>query len=95
MTEAEETQRRVALAASGGRCEVCGKPLYGIMQGAHRIANNKANRAKYGAWVIDHPMNIAIVCGLKCNDACNIGMNEGLVYRLIYRIAEKELRRFQ
>ena len=55
MTEAEEQQRRYALAISGGICEVCGKPLNdGQPQGAHRIGNTKTNREKYGAFVIDH-----------------------------------------
>lgn len=74
MTAAEQNQRVRALATCGGHCEVCGKPLTNSnWQGAHRIANTKANRQKYGDLVIDHWMNIAIVCSLKCNDACNIG----------------------
>ena len=74
MTEAEIKQRQIALASSGGVCEVCQKPL-SKMQGAHRIANTKTNRAKWGNWIIDHPMNIAIVCSLECNHLCNIGFN--------------------
>lgn len=38
MTEQQEKHRRYALAKSGGKCEVCGQvPLYGALQGAHRI----------------------------------------------------------
>lgn len=95
MTEIQTTQRRVALAKSGGICEVCGKPLNGIMQGAHRIANTNANRAKFGSWILDNPLNIAIVCSLKCNDACNIGNNPGAVFHLIRKMVDVELRRFK
>ena len=59
MTEAQREQRRYALAISGGVCEVCGRPLSdGQPQGAHRIGNTKANRAKYGDMVIDHPFRV-------------------------------------
>ena len=60
-------------------------------QGAHRIANTKPNRAKWGNFVIDHPLNIAIVCSLKCNQVCNIGYDEGACLRLVQRIAKREL----
>ncbi len=81
------------MAKSNGRCEVCGKELV-QMQGAHRIANTKANRDKYGAFVIDHVMNIAIVCSLKCNDACNIGNNPGAVAELVHSIWSDELEKY-
>lgn len=95
MTEAQERQRRIALASSGGLCEVCGRPLNeGQPQGAHRIANTQGNRAKWGAWVIDHPLNIAMTCSLKCNQACNIGQNPGKCLELVGRILNQEKRRF-
>ena len=95
MTEAEENQRIIALASSGGVCEVCGKPLTrSTWQGAHRIANTKTNRVKYGSFVIDHPLNIAIVCSLKCNDACNIGNNPGKSMELVKKIVDTEIERF-
>ena len=60
-------QRRYALATSGGVCEVCGRPLNeGQPQGAHRIGNTKANRAKYGDFIIDHRLNMGMTCSLKC-----------------------------
>lgn len=93
MTETETWQRQLALAKSGGVCEVCGKPLT-QMQGAHRIANTKPNRAKYGDLVIDHTLNIAIVCSLACNQSCNIGNNPGKSLRLVKQIIEYELRKF-
>jgi len=68
MNESEKKQRLAAMAACGGICEACGKQLsQNSWQGAHRIANTKPNRTKWGAWIIDHPMNIAIVCSLGCN----------------------------
>ena len=95
MNEAETWQRQAALAISGGVCEVCGKTLTtSNWQGAHRIANTKPNRAKWGNFVIDHPLNIAIVCSLKCNQVCNIGYDEGACLRLVQKIAKKELMRF-
>ena len=91
MTEAEEWQRRVALASSGGVCEICGRVLTrSTWQGAHRIANTKTNRSKWGDLVIDHPLNIAIVCSLDCNHACNIGNDEGACLELVERIIKKE-----
>jgi len=71
-----EDQRRRVFARGGYCCEVCGKPLCHHdtqPQLAHRIANTKANRKRYGAKVIDDDRNIAPVCSLACNDACNIG----------------------
>lgn len=95
MTGAEESQRRLALARSGGRCEVCGELLGGKAQGAHRIANTEANRRKWGAWIIDHPLNIAMVCSLKCNDSCNIGNNPGACLDLVGRILNRERLKFK
>jgi hypothetical protein len=95
MNEAEKIQRAEALAKCGGVCEVCGKQLTNsTWQGAHRIANTEINRRHWGSWIIDHPLNIAIVCSLKCNDKCNIGYNEGECLRLVKKIVERELVRF-
>ena len=95
MNEAETWQRQYALAISGGVCEVCGRTLTpSTWQGAHRIANTKPNRARWGNWVIDHPLNIAIVCSLKCNQICNIGYNEGTCLKLVQRIVQRELLKF-
>lgn len=91
MTEAEQWQRQKALASSGGVCEVCGKTLTpSTWQGAHRIANTKPNRAKWGNWIIDHPLNIAIVCSLACNHVCNIGYDPGACLDLVQKILDNE-----
>lgn len=96
MTEAEKAQRRYALAISGGVCEVCGAPLNdGQPQGAHRIGNTQANRTKYGALVIDHPLNIGYTCSLKCNGALDISKDPGACLWLCKKIYEREALRYE
>ena len=96
MTEAELKQRRYALAISGGVCEVCGAPLNdGQPQGAHRIGNTKTNREKYGAFVIDHPLNIGYTCSLGCNAALDISRNTGEVIKLCKKIYEREWLKYE
>lgn len=91
MTEAQKEQRRYALAVSGGLCEVCGRPLRdGQPQGAHRIGNTKANREKFGAFIIDHPLNIGYTCSLKCNGALDISQNPAECIKLCRRIYSME-----
>lgn len=96
MTEEQEAQRRYALAISGGVCEVCGRPLAdGQPQGAHRIGNTQANRAKYGSFVIDHRFNIGMTCCLKCNGDLDISGDTGAVIRLCARIYTAEAQRYE
>jgi len=96
MTEAEKAQRRYALAISGGVCEVCGAPLNdGQPQGAHRIGNTQANREKYGALVIDHPLNIGYTCSLRCNAALDISKDPGACIRLCKKIYEREALKYE
>ena len=96
MTEVQREQRRYALAISGGVCEVCGRPLRdGQPQGAHRIGNTKANRAKYGDMVIDHPLNIGYTRSLKCNGALDISGNTGEAIKLCRRIYDMEAQKYE
>lgn len=96
MTEAEEIQRRYALAVSGAVCEVCGKPLScGQPQGAHRIGNTKANRAKYGALVIDHRLNVGYACSLECNGRLDISRNTHACIALCRRIYAAEAQKYE
>lgn len=96
MTESEKAQRRYALAISGGLCEVCGRPLAdGQPQGAHRIGNTKANRAKFGNLVVDYRFNIGMTCSLKCNAALDISGNPAECFRLCCKIYTEEARRFE
>ena len=91
MTKNEIENRAYILAVSGGICEVCGAPLdRAAWQAAHRIANTKSNRAKWGSFIIDSPMNIAAVCSPRCNDACNIGGNYGECLALAEKVIRKE-----
>lgn len=91
MTEAEIEQRKIALAKSGGVCEVCGRTLTpSTWQGAHRIANTQTNRAKWGSWIIDAPENIAIVCSLACNQECNIGFSVRDCLEVVEKVLKRE-----
>lgn len=94
MTEAEIRQRKIALSKSGGICEVCCKPLGAHAQAAHRIGNTKANRAKYGDFIIDHPENIGYTCSLECNGALDISHNPYLCIRLCYGIYAHEATKY-
>ena len=95
MTEEQEEQRRYALAISGGVCEVCSAPLGPHAQGAHRIGNTKANRAKYGDFVIDHRYNIGYACSLKCNSMLDISGNTGACIALCKRIYAAEAQKYE
>ena len=96
MTEAQKRQREYALAISGGLCEVCGRPLNdGQPQGAHRIGNTKANREKYGALVIDHPLNIGYTCSLRCNAALDISADKHECIKLCKNIYKRELLKYE
>ena len=79
------------------RCEVCDKLLNPVdtqPQGAHRVANTIANRRKYGSFIINHPLNIAMTCSLRCNSAVNIGNNPGKVIKLLHKIIIAERKKY-
>lgn len=91
-----KNQHQYALAISNGVCEVCGRALSeGQPQGAHRIGNTKANRAKYGNFIIDHRFNIGMTCSLKCNGKLDISGNTGEVIKLCKRIYEIEEQKYE
>ena len=74
MTERErfdyQENRMRLMVERGCKCEVCGKPLHlSNLQIAHRITKAKSYLKQYGKSVIHHPLNLATVCSLKCNDA--------------------------
>lgn len=95
MTNKQRKQREVAYDLSFGVCAVCGKPLNtGAPQYAHKIANTKTNRSKYGSFIIDNPLNGAYVCSLGCNQKMNIAFNKGAVLDLIAEITLFEMRKF-
>lgn len=80
------------LSRSGGYCFVCGRPMANP-QFAHRIANTKANRAKFGSLVIDSLLNGELVCSLRCNDVMNIGNKPIECLCLAERIYSEEIRK--
>ena len=96
MTEKQKEQRRIAYARSYGVCEVCGKPLVmGAMQAAHRIGNTKTWRAKYGSFIIDHPLNVGYVDSLECNAKLDISYKPNEILKLLSDIVVYEINRFQ
>lgn len=85
-----ETKLRL-LNQRGSRCEVCGKLVtLESCQLAHRIPKTKHNLKTYGAKVIHHDLNLAVVCSLRCNSAvlCNIATNPVEAGRIISEIRE-------
>ena len=85
-----ETKLRL-LNQRGSRCEVCGNPVtLETCQLAHRIPKTKYNLKTYGAKVIHHDLNLAVVCSLGCNSAvlCNIATNPVEAGRIISEIKE-------
>ena len=70
----DESKRRSVFARAGGSCEVCGKgTTLHSGQLAHRIPQRKWCIHKWGAEVVHHPLNMAWVCGLACNNIVSIG----------------------
>lgn len=95
MTEKQKEQREQAIGRAYGVCYVCKKPLAGTaVQYAHRIANTKTNRSKYGSFIIDHTLNGEMVCSLKCNQSLNIGFDKGKCLDLIATIVIAEIKKF-
>lgn len=85
MKDWEVEQIKTMFIRDAYRCRTCGKSvyLYGHPQRAHRIANTRANRRKYGDYVIDHIDNWRSVCRTEpCNSKQNIGNNPILAQKL-------------
>lgn len=69
-------QRSEIYTRDYGRCQSCGELVpFGDFEVAHRIADTKANRKRWGATVVDHIMNKATTHRGACNSAQNIGYN--------------------
>jgi hypothetical protein len=59
-----------------GLCQGCGDPVaFGEMELAHCIANTKANKRKYGKWVINSKANKRPTHPGRCNSKCNCAGN--------------------
>jgi len=80
--------REIVYARAGYRCEICGAPLTLVAhpQLAHRIPKNTRNLARYGKRVINHPMNLAATCSLKCNGKADIRNHPVLIAALVAQI---------
>ena len=77
---------------SDGTCEVCRKPLvFGRPQLAHRIPKTPKTIKRYGIKIIDHELNLALVCNLTCNSSVLIDKKtlrrDELVKEIKHRIA--------
>lgn len=70
-----------------GICQRCNKLIGFKGAPAHRIAQSKVNRKKYGNEIIDHPYNIVWACvNNDCNDSFNIGNKPEKIKQLIWLI---------
>lgn len=71
-----------------GRCKTCGQPVpFDAFQLAHQIAASKANYHKYGAAIIDHPLNRVVSCPRpRCNDGALITGNPAACAELVAQI---------
>lgn len=72
-----QEQRQEIFRRDEYTCQYCGESIYrfGNPQLAHRISQSVMNVKRYGREVINHPLNMASVCSLRCNDAQNIGFS--------------------
>ena len=80
-------ERRAIYLRDRGLCQACMKSVaFSDFELAHRIANTKANRRRWGAEVIDHPLNKCIAHRGRCNDECNIGGRPASCAELVEQI---------
>ena len=84
----EANEKKIQIYNSrAGICEVCKLNIpFNQAQLAHRIPKSKMYLKKYGAKVIHHKKNLALVCGLECNSTVNIGGNPEKVKQLVNEI---------
>lgn len=89
MTEKRRIQYEIRYELDNYVCQKCSVYATHI---AHRIANEKVNRKKYGKEVIDHNFNIVSVCSSKgkgCNDSYNIGNKPNQCKKLVELIIKQ------
>ena len=91
----DDDKRRLVYARAGRLCEVChvARPLHGPWgirgEVAHRVANTKWCRERYGEDMLDHVDNLAWTCPGRCNDAVLITFKPVARERLMTDIATK------
>jgi 5-methylcytosine-specific restriction endonuclease McrA len=82
----EET-RSYVFTRDQGLCVNCGRPIYlGQPQVAHLIPQRKSMVRRYGTAVIHHPLNLAAVCSLECNDGVSLSNHPVAERELVERI---------
>ena len=70
-----------------GICQTCGKPVsINEFEIAHKICRSVVNRRRFGAEVIDHPLNKATTHPGRCNDAMNCGFKPDECARIVEAI---------
>lgn len=81
----EQAEERLRIyTRDHGICQACGKPV--PMDGfevAHRICSSVANYRRFGAEVIDHPLNKATTHPGRCNSAMNCGFKPNECERIV------------
>jgi len=73
----EQHEERLAIyTRDKGICQACGKFVdINSFEVAHKICSSVANYKRFGAKVIDHPLNKATTHRGRCNSSMNIGFN--------------------
>lgn len=86
-----QEQRQEIFRRDEYTCKACGESIYrfGNPQLAHRISQSVMNVKRYGKEVIHHPLNMASVCSLRCNDAMNIGFSTKQADELAEKIKQE------
>jgi hypothetical protein len=85
--EINELKNRL-IKESHYKCQACGRHII-FCQLAHRIKKSKYNIKKYGKEIIHHPLNLKVVCSLRCNSKVDIGCNEELEKKIFEEIKEE------
>jgi len=86
---ASQDEREALYNRARGHCQTCGKPVaFGAFELAHCIAATKANRRRYGAAVIDHPLNKRVTCPGRCNSRQNCGGDPAACAAIVREIKE-------
>ena len=86
----EQHEERLRIyARDRGICQACGLPVVvNNFEIAHKIANTVVNRKRFGAEVIDHPLNKATTHQGRCNSAMNCGFRPDECRRIVEAIRE-------
>ena len=86
----EKYEERLRIyARDHGICQACGLPVVvNNFEIAHKIANTVVNRKRFGAEVIDHPLNKATTHPGRCNSAMNCGFRPDECRRIVEAIRE-------